>query len=190
MIDVLLGLGGVAAVVVVASLALSRWLRHRVRRRILRSLDALPASGRVVVLGCRPRLASGAPNRLLHERVAMAAAAYHRRPTLRLLCTGLADETAAMLEGLRSAGVPADAIDLDAGSRRTIESIDVVASQHADETLLIVTQGFHMARALFLADTARLDAWGLIASGASTGRRAWLRERLAEARAVLDRMLG
>lgn len=190
MIDVVLWIGGLAALAVVGSSALSRGLRRRADPRLVRRLDALPASGRIVVLGCRPRLASGAPNRFLVDRIAAAAAAHHLRPDLRLLCTGLDDEVVAMREGLQAAGVVRERIDLDDGSGRTIESIDFVASRHADETLIFVTQPFHMPRTLFLARSAGLDAWGLVAAGTSAGRRARLRERLAEARAVFDRLAG
>ena len=82
------------------------------------------------------------------------------------------------------------AIELDRNSRRTIDSIDYVAERHADGPILLVTQPFHMSRALFLARSRGLDAWGLIASGPAPGLRIRLRESIAELRAVLDLRLS
>jgi len=182
----LLGVAGLAA----GSIALSRWLKWNTRERCVRSLEDVPIRSRIVVLGCRPRLRSGRTNPYLIGRVASAAAAYHHTPGRRILCTGLFDEAAAMAAALDAASVPRTEIDLDEASGRTIESIEFVAARHKDESILLVTQPFHMPRALFLARWQGLEAWGLIASGPSPGLRSRVRERLAEFRAVFDRVLG
>lgn len=173
-----------------ASLALSSRMHRSTQSRVVGSLDDLPAAARIVILGCRPQLRSGRPNAYLVARVAAAAAAYHHRPGHTILCTGLPDEVAAMRAALDSARVPDSAIALDPGSRRTIESIEFVALRHKDEPILLVTQPFHMPRALSLARWSGLQSWGLLAAGARPGRRAQLRERLAELRALYDRTFG
>lgn len=185
LIAVLASAVGIAA----GSAALSRWLRWHTRGRRVRSLEEVPAYTRIVVLGCRPRLRSGRPNPYLIGRVASAAAAFHHTPGRRVLCTGLFDEATAMLVALEAASVPRSEVDLDEDSGRTIESIDFVAARHKDENILLVTQPFHMPRALFLARARGLEAWGLIASGPSPGVRSRVRERLAEFRAVFDQIL-
>lgn len=91
-----------------------------------------------------------------------------------------------MAEAIEAASVPHSAIDLDRGSERTIDSIDYVATRHANEPILLVTQLFHMPRALYLARSRGLDAWGLIAAGPTPGLGIRIRESMAELRAVLD----
>ncbi|MEZ4292861.1 MAG: ElyC/SanA/YdcF family protein [Myxococcota bacterium] len=81
---------------------------------------------------------SGRPNPHFVGRVAAAAAAYHRRPSVRLLCSGGGDreganEAEALLEALVLARVPEDAIGLDRDATRTIDTIDYLATHHADE---------------------------------------------------------
>lgn len=178
-----------------ASAALSRWLRCTTDGRIVRSLDEIPADVRIVVLGCRPRLTSMRSNRYFIARVASAAAAYHHTRGRRILCSGCrhpdgADEAAELARLLEAAAVPSEVIDLDKASSRTIDSIDCLAQNFATGAVLLVTQDFHMPRALFLARARGLDAWGLIAGGSAPRLRGRLRERLAELRAVLDLFVG
>jgi len=169
----------------------SKWLRRRGRSRLLRSLDDAPATIRIVVLGCPPIQRSGKSNRYFIGRITSAAAAYHHTAGRRILCSGCIgrngiDEAAAMAEAIEAASVPRSAIDLDRDSERTIDSIDYVATRHADEPILLVTQPFHMPRALYLARSRGLDAWGLIAAGPTPGLGIRIRESMAELRAVLD----
>jgi SanA protein len=65
-----------------------------------------------------------------------------------------------------------------------------VAERHAKDPILLVTQPFHISRALYLARSRGLDAWGLIASGPAPGTRIRMREAMAELRAVLDLRLS
>ena len=174
------------AMTVFLSAALSNWLRRSTRSRTVESLSEPPAVVRIVVLGCRPRLRSGKHNRYLVGRIASAAAAYHHTAGRQILCSGSADEAVAMAEALASASIPREAIDLDGSSDRTIDSIDFVATHHSNESILLVTQPFHMSRSLFLARWRGLDAWGLIAAGPTPGLRTRLRESLAELRAIFD----
>jgi SanA protein len=187
---VFLGLG-VAVAFVLLSAGLSKWLRRSGDSRLLRSLDEAPTAARIVVLGCPPRQRSGKTNRYFIGRIASAAAAYHHTSGRRILCSGCihsngVDEASAMAEAIEAASVPAAAIDLDRNSERTIETIDYVAARHANEPILLVTQPFHMSRALYLARSRGLDVWGLIAAGPVPSPGIRIREAMAELRAVLD----
>jgi len=177
----------------------ARWLERRAAPRILARLADGPRNARIVVLGCPARTASGAPNRYLLGRVAAAAAAYHRCPERRLLCSGGParadaeqppdrDEAEALAALLVEANVPRASIDLDARSARTIDSIDHLVARYAHEPILLVTQAFHLPRALHLARARGLEAWGLPADGPAPGLAVRLRERLAQLRALLDLM--
>jgi SanA protein len=185
---------GVVVGLALLSACLSKWLRHSGDSRLLRSLDDAPTTARIVILGCPPRQRSGERNRYFAGRVASAAAAYHHTTSRRILCSGRidgdgTDEATALADALETASVPRAAIDLDQSSGRTIDSIDYVAARHANESILLVTQPFHMSRALYLARSRGLDAWGLIASGPAPGPSVRMREAMAELRAVLDLLL-
>jgi SanA protein len=183
-------LGAIAAFLLLSA-CLSKWLRHSSASRLIRSLDDTPASVRIVVLGCPPRQRSGKDNRYFVGRVASATAAYHHTPGRPIVCSGRIDgdgidEAVALADALETAAIPREAIELDRNSGRTIDSIDYVAERHADGPILLVTQPFHMSRALYLARSRGLDAWGLIASGPAPGPRTRMREAIAEFRAVFD----
>ena len=186
---------GTVVALLLLSTCLSRWLRHSSDSRIVRSLDDVPGDVRIVVLGCPPRQHSGKGNRYFIGRVASTAAAYHHMPGRRILCSGRIDgegidEAAALADALETAAIPRNVIELDQNSGRTIDSIDYVAKRHANEPILLVTQPFHMSRALYLARSRGLDAWGLIAGGPAPGPRIRLREAMAELRAILDLRLS
>ena len=184
------------------------------RGTLVASLDALPGGARIVVLGCRTHTSEGRPNRLLEARIAAGAAAYHalcrRDPaeTPRVLATGYEalGEIGAMRAGLLAAGVPEEALDLDPDAMRTIDSIVFLAAEPArgaarsggatrspaggarDDAppLVLVSQRFHLPRALWLARAHGLEAWGLPARGRPPGRRGLAREALAWLRAFVD----
>ena len=166
------------------------------------SSPLLTADSLIVLLGCPTLNREGRPNFYFEARVTAGAFAYHAvrgrpegRATPRLLCSGLdeAGEVAAFREGLVRAGVPAEAIELDGASARTIDSIDFVANHLAaleedvaPRNIAFVSQRFHLPRVLYLARSRELDALGLVAEGRLTKKQGRLREVAARARAVVD----
>lgn len=178
----------------------ARHLERRARDRSIHDVDALPAEVRpdlLVVLGCPPRTRDGRVNPHLTGRAMAAARAYHALNGVTVLCSGrtdgadatdasVRDESAALAALLEAAGVPASAIRLDRGARRTIDSIERVHDHHPARRILIVTQAFHLPRVLFLARARSLDAWGLAAPGPRLRGRGRLREAIAGLRACFD----
>ena len=179
-----------ATLAAIAFLGLRR-VEERAAARTLRSLSEAPSDVRIVVLGCPPRSASGEPNPFFVGRVASAAAAWHHANERRILCSGRiesdgTDEASALAEALESAGVPRTVIELDRRAARTIDTIEFLRARSPHERVLLVTQPFHLPRALQLARGRGLDAWGLAARGPRPGWRIRAREALARARAFLD----
>lgn len=202
-----------AALFLLAAAFASIVLERSTRRRRLVSLAEIgrradPAL--IVALGCPTRTRSGRASRYLIGRASAAAAAFHHlREDGRtggrevfVLCSGRigppgpgtiesgagegSDEAEAMASLLESARVPRAAILLDRRATRTIDTIDHLAEHHGAARILIVTQAFHLPRALFLARAQGLEAWGLAAPGPTPGWRGQLREALGRMRAVYD----
>lgn len=182
---------------VFAALCLPAVLRRRpsLDSRRISSLSALPDRARLVVLGCHVADAAGRPNRLFTARVAAGAAAYHAlvargddaRATVLASGFGRLGETEALRTQLIAAGVPAEAIELDPNGERTIRTIEFLARDDAkDRPIVLVTQAFHLARSLWLAERLGVDARGLAAAGGIGGPRSRAREHLAWLRAVVD----
>ena len=128
----------------------------------------LPATDVALVLGAAPIGPEGGPNRYFEYRLDAAAALWRAGKVKYLLVSGDNrppdyDEPTAMRAGLIARGVPAAAIYRDFGGLRTWDSVLRARAVFGQHRLIIVSQGFHAARAIFLARRAGLDAWGLAA---------------------------
>jgi SanA protein len=163
--------------------------------RVYARVDDVPASAEprgALVLGAG-LARGGGPSPVLYDRVATAADLYHTGRVRKLLLSGdnryvEYNEPEVMRATARSLGVPDQDIVLDYAGRRTYDSCyrahDIFEVGHA----IVVTQAFHLDRALYLCDAMGVDAIGVVADRrAYNGERWWeLREIPATAAAWLD----
>ncbi|MFN8402591.1 MAG: ElyC/SanA/YdcF family protein [Anaerolineales bacterium] len=137
----------------------------------------------------------GTPTAILRDRVETAANLYFSGKVEKLLMSGdnrVADynEPESMRQYALSLGVPDDAIAMDYAGRRTYDTCYRAKEIFEADSVLLVTQKFHLPRALFLCNALGLDATGVEANT----RRYWntslviwnLRELLATSGAFLD----
>jgi SanA protein len=162
-------------------------------RRVASVADA-PARPYAMVLGNRV-FPGGVPCRELADRLATARALYVAGRAPRIIVSGLVgpapdyDEPAVMAAWLVARGVRPGDVVRDAGGHRTAASM-ADASAMGVRSLLVVTQGYHLPRALYLAAHAGIDAIGVPAlaigrSGADL-MRLGVRETLARAETVVE----
>jgi SanA protein len=116
---------------------------------------ALPDVEVGLVLGAAPIGPEGGPNRYLEYRLDTAAALWRAGKVKYLLASG--DRRA----GLIARGVPASAIYRDFAGVRTRDSVLRAGSVFGQRRLIVVSQGFHAARAVFLARQEGIETWGL-----------------------------
>ena len=164
----------VAVVLMAGALA---WLAER---RLDRAAEAnsfsdvgkVPAVDVALVLGTAPIGPEGGPNRYFVYRLDAAAALYKAGMAKYLIVSvtrdGRYDEPTAMRAGLIERGVPEEAIYRDFDGDRTLESIVRARRIYGQTRLVIVSQRFHLSRALFLARHAGMDAWGFEARDVDT----------------------
>src|SRR5215212_9530873 len=173
-----------------AALLGAAWLyaRARAHRRIHGAATAPPAPV-AIVFGAEV-CPDGGPSRVLHDRVATAADLYRRGTVRRLLLSGGPGEPEAMRRAALRLGVPDSALLLDAGGLRTYDSCARAARLFGVARALLVTQRFHLPRALFLCAALGIDADGVAADRTRFPHRLagfWaLREVGATARAWRD----
>jgi SanA protein len=122
---------------------------------------------------------SGRVTSVLYDRVATAADLYHAGKVDRLLLSGdnrAADynEPAAMRRAALELGVPDSALVLDYAGTSTYDTCYRARAVFGLEQALLVTQDFHLPRALFLC-----DAFGVRATGVSADRRIYRERALA-----------
>jgi SanA protein len=163
-----LGLGVAAAALAVLSWVAQRRLEALAAPLIFDDPARLPDVDVALVLGTAPIGPEGGPNRYFERRLDAAAALWRMRKVKYLLLSGDRrgtdyDEPTAMRAGLMARGVPVEAIYCDFAGVRTHDSIIRAHEIFGQKRLIIVSQHFHAARALFLAHDEGIEAWALAA---------------------------
>jgi SanA protein len=103
---------------------------------------------------------------MLRDRMDTAIALYFAGKVDKLLLSGGQngddyDEPAAMVAHARARGVPAEAIQADYGGRRTYDSCYRAANIFQVKEAVLVTQVFHLPRALLLCDNLGINVVGV-----------------------------
>ncbi|MDP2331784.1 MAG: ElyC/SanA/YdcF family protein [Reyranella sp.] len=157
----------VAAVVLMAG-ALAWYAERRLDRaaeaKSFSDVGKVPAVDVAMVLGTAPIGPEGGPNRYFVYRLDAAAAHYKAGKVKYFIVSGHRDggydEPTAMRAGLVERGVPEEAIYRDFGGDRTFDSVVRARRLYGQTQLIIVSQRFHLSRALFLAAHEGIEAWG------------------------------
>ncbi|MCR4256850.1 MAG: YdcF family protein, partial [Candidatus Uhrbacteria bacterium] len=118
-----------------------------------------------IVLGASVKQ-DGTPSDALEDRVMEGVDAYKEGKVQKLLMTGddgafHINEVETMARVAREAGVPADDIVVDGQGYRTYESCKRAAEKYEITEAVVVTQRFHLSRALFLCSAFGIDVQGL-----------------------------
>lgn len=180
-----LGLAGVAA--------LGVGIRLATRDRIV-PIDQLPRMPVGLVLGAEV-YADGAPSKFLRARLDLAVELYRRGLVERLLVSGdgrsrFYDETSGMRDYLLEHGVPASALLVDPAGLDTYDSCLRARDVFGVQRLVVVSQRYHLPRALGICRALGLDAWGIGDESARSSQRTWAhgsrRELAANLKLVYD----
>ncbi len=188
-----------AGLVLAVLLFLAAW--HLANRRIAEATRALcfddatrvPKREVGLVLGCTRYLRTGRPNRYFAHRIDAAAALFHAGKIDRVLVSGAShrgevDEAQSMKEALIEQGVPEGRIVCDHFGYRTIDSVLRASEVFDCREFVVISQRFHIERALYVTRHRGIDAIGFAARDVSRlgGRAVRGREVFARIRALLD----
>lgn len=134
---------------------------------------------------------------VLADRLETALALYREGRAPRLLLTGDRssihyDEVNAMKKYLVSRGVPESAIELDGDGVDTYSSMARARGVFGVDRAIIVTQAFHLPRAVWLARAMGIEAEGAVADKRTYRGALWfaIRECLSRPKAWVDVGLG
>jgi len=137
----------------------------------------------------------GSPGVVLQDRVKTASELYFAGKIEKILMSGdnsteYYNEPGAMAEFALALGIPEEDIILDYAGRRTYDSCYRAKEIFGIDHLIVVTQAFHLPRALFLCNAFEIDADGVPADDAYYRRSSytfwWVREVLASVKAYWD----
>lgn len=157
-------------------------------------VDTVPSAPIALVLGAGLNR-DGTPGVVLQDRVSKAAELYFSGKVEKLLMSGdntslNYNEPAAMQEFAISIGVPEEDIVLDYAGRRTYDSCYRAKAIFGVDQMIVVTQAFHLPRALFLCNAFEVEADGVPADDANYRLRFytywWTREIFASVNAYWD----
>ncbi len=158
------------------------------------SVDDVPVKRVAVVFGAEVKK-DGTPSTALRDRVETAVALYKNGKVEKLLMSGdnrFADynEPESMRQYALTLGVPDADIVLDYAGRRTYDTCYRAREIFGVDSAILVTQGFHLPRAIFLCNSFGVDAVGVKADNYYYLKRLRLiwnvREFLATSQAVWD----
>jgi SanA protein len=142
------------------------WVLTRVSGRIFKSAATTPENDVALVLGTSRVAADGvSANPFFHGRLDAAAELYRLRKVKHLLLSGDNsrvgyDEPAWMRDELVKRGIPESAMTLDYAGFRTLDSMARANMVFGLNRCTVVTDDFHLARALFLAQAQGIEAVG------------------------------
>lgn len=173
----------------------SLWVIGSTSSRCVEAAEA-PERDWAIVLGASV-LRSGRPSPMLDERLRTTAQLYHDRRVERILCSGDRDpdagydEVGPMRARLVELGVPFERITLDSFGFRTFDSMVRAGSAFGIDSALVVTNPFHVPRAVYIARQNGIDCVGIFADhgenySTRTTLRSQGREALARVVALMD----
>jgi SanA protein len=187
-----LSLGGAAALALVVAAA-NAYILFGAGGEFTGEVGEVPPAEVAIVPGALVE-SDGGMSTMLADRVRRAAALWHAGRVEKVLVSGdhgswAYDEPDTMRKALVADGVdPRDVFEDHAGFD-TWATMVRARSIFGVRDAVVVTQGFHMPRALYLAGAAGIDATGLTADlhrWGRQGRRSEVREVLSRAKAIAD----
>ena len=161
-IMVSLGILGVALL-----FGINAWVKGSVKEYILTEEQAAELADMecILVLGCKVG-ANGTPSHMLEDRLRQGVALYDLGAAPKLLMSGdhgtvEYDEVDAMKHYAVDANVPSCDVFMDHAGFSTYESVYRAKEVFGVQRVIIVTQEYHLYRALMIARQMGLDAYGV-----------------------------
>jgi len=156
-------IAGTAVAGAAGLMALGYGVRLLTRDRIV-PIDRLPPAPVALVLGAEV-YADGRPSAFLRGRLDLAVELYRRCLVQRILASGdgrspFYDETAGMHDYLVAAGVPEADVLLDPAGVDTYDSCLRARDTFGLTRLVVVSQTYHLPRALAICRALGIEAWG------------------------------
>lgn len=161
--------------------------------RVYRSVASAPPNKVAIVFGAGVR--NGQPTAILYDRVASAVALYKAGVVQKLLMSGdtlrgfeYYNEPGAMRRAALAMGVPDEDIVLDQAGRSTYDTCYRARDIFGVQSAILVTQDFHLDRAIFTCDVLGVKVVGYAADRRQYRRIWWneLREIPATLNAVIE----
>ena len=148
-------------------LGINAYVKYVGGKRILTSEEAAALTDMdcIMVLGCLVK-SNGVPSDMLHDRLTRGVELYDLEAAPKLLMTGDHgrtdyNEVQAMKAFATDRGVDSSDVFMDHAGFSTYDSVYRARDVFAVDKMIIVSQGYRLYRALYIADKLGLDAYGV-----------------------------
>lgn len=161
--------------------------------KVYGSIEEVPERKIGLVLGCSKYLSNGRKNLYFQQRIDAAKELYFSDKVKFLLVSGdnstkYYDEPTTMKKDLIALGVPGNKIYCDYAGLSTLDSVVRTKEVFKENQFIVISQGFHVRRAIYLGLAHDIDLIGYAPQGVSGlgSLKTELRECLARGKALLD----
>ena len=161
--------------------------------KVYDSIEEVPEKKIGLVLGCSKYLSNGRKNLYFQQRIDAAKELYFSDKVKFLLVSGdnstkYYDEPTTMKKDLIALGVPGNKIYCDYAGLSTLDSVVRTKEVFKENQFIVISQGFHVRRAIYLGLAHDIDLIGYAPQGVSGlgSLKTELRECLARGKALLD----
>ena len=161
--------------------------------KVYGSIEEVPERKIGLVLGCSKYLSNGRKNLYFQQRIEAAKELYFSDKVKFLLVSGdnstkYYDEPTTMKKDLIALGVPGNKIYCDYAGLSTLDSVVRTKDVFKENQFIVISQGFHVRRAIYLGLAHDIDLIGYAPQGVSGlgSLKTELRECLARGKALLD----
>jgi len=166
-------------------------MRYGMTRYMYTVYAEVPKTQVAVVLGAS--VIRGQPSPVLQKRADAAIALYHMKKVDKILISGddggngLYDEVSPTRKYvIETGGVMEEDVFTDHAGFDTYSSMYRAIHIFRADSMTVVTQDFHLPRALYIARHLGAEAYGLVAEGESASSHSYTREIPASVKAILD----
>lgn len=187
-ITVLIIFACLIAISILAVFGVNAYVKYIGGRNIITSTEAqeLNDIDCVLILGCQVK-GNGKPSDMLSDRLKRGIELYEQETAPKIIMSGdhgseVYDEVNAMKQTAIDEGVPSSDIFMDHAGFSTYESMYRAKEIFKAEKIIIVTQEYHLFRALYVAEKLGLDAYGV-----SSDYHSYRGQSIREAREIFAR---
>jgi len=181
-------------IVLVIIVSIDLYISNSAKEQIYNSVKNVPHRSVALLLGTAKYVRRGKINYFYQYRIDAAVKLYKNRKVDAILVSGdnatpYYNEPIRMRRDLIKLGVPKSKIYLDFAGFRTLDSVIRAKNIFGLQKYTIISQKFHLERALFLARASGADAIGFVAKdfkGTKAALRMLFREYAARVKAFLD----
>ncbi|MCI7768158.1 MAG: YdcF family protein [Oscillospiraceae bacterium] len=156
----------IGIVMLCTALGISEYVKRSVSDRLLTPEKAAELSDIdcIIVLGCRVN--GETPSPMLSDRLLRGIELYKMEAAPKLLMSGdhgqiKYDEVNAMKQFAIDRDVPSEDVFMDHAGFSTYETMYRARDVFAAKRVIIVTQSYHLYRAVYIANALGLEAWGV-----------------------------